>query len=50
MFKFTNKAEIKEISRQFSKGIKNLPNKSLENATNATIKNKVDEGKKNTDI
>ena len=44
-YKFTKKAEIKEISRQFSKGIKNLPNKSLENATNAYIKNKIDRNK-----
>ena len=48
-YKLTQKAEIKNISKQFSKGIKNLPNKSLENATNAIIKKTMDENKKQTD-
>lgn len=33
-----------------NKSILNPPNKSAENATNTYIKNKVDEGKKNTNI
>ena len=39
-----------DYNKNESNNILNPPNKSAENATNATIKNKVDEGKKNTDI
>ena len=39
-----------DYNKNESNNILNPPNKSAENATNATIKNKVDEGKKNTNI